>query len=327
MQQFPTLESKMDYSKPSLIEKKWQNLWNSKKVFSANRNKKKKFYVLEMFPYPSGNIHMGHLRNYTIGDVIARFFKKNQFNVLHPMGWDSFGMPAENAAIENNLNPKVWTEKNISNMRKQLKSIGLSIDWEREISTCDDQYYKHQQKLFIDLYNAGLVYKKDSYVNWDPVDETVLANEQVIDGKGWRSGAVVEKKKLSQWFLKISKFSQELLNDLHNLDQWPDKVRTMQKNWIGVSKGVEIIFSIAEKKEKIKIFTTRPETIFGATFIALSVEHEISNYFDNDPEFLKFKSLCIKDQEKKDNEEKFAFETGLHVIHPFNKKKIPIFFC
>ena len=216
----------MDYSKPSIIEKKWQNLWNSKKVFSVNRNKKQKFYVLEMFPYPSGNIHMGHLRNYTIGDVIARFFKKNQFNVLHPMGWDSFGMPAENAAIENNLNPKVWTEKNISNMRKQLKSIGLSIDWEREISTCDDQYYKHQQKLFIDLYNEGLVYKKDSYVNWDPVDETVLANEQVIDGKGWRSGALVEKKKLSQWFLKISKFSQELLSDLNKLDQWPDKVRS-----------------------------------------------------------------------------------------------------
>ena len=194
--QFLALEIKMDYSKPSIIEKKWQNLWHSRKLFSASKEKKKKFYVLEMFPYPSGNIHMGHLRSYTIGDVIARFFKNNQFNVLHPMGWDSFGMPAENAAIENNLNPKVWTEKNINNMKKQLRSIGLSIDWEREISTCNDKYYKHQQKLFIDLYNAGLVYKKDSYVNWDPVDETVLANEQVIDGKGWRSGAIVEKKKL-----------------------------------------------------------------------------------------------------------------------------------
>ena len=326
MEQFLTLESKMDYSKPSIIEKKWQNLWDSKKLFSVKKNEKRKFYVLEMFPYPSGNIHMGHLRNYTIGDVIARFFKNNQFNVLHPMGWDSFGMPAENAAIENDLNPKVWTEKNINNMKKQLKSIGLSIDWEREISTCDDQYYKHQQKLFIDLYNEGLVYKKDSYVNWDPVDETVLANEQVIDGKGWRSGALVEKKKLSQWFLKISKFSQELLSDLNKLDQWPDKVRAMQKNWIGVSEGVEIMFNISEKQNKIKVFTTRPETIFGATFIALSIEHEISSLFDNDPKFIKFKNLCIKDQEKRDSDDKFSFKTGLNVIHPFNKKKIPVFF-
>ncbi len=317
----------MDYTKPSTIEKKWQNLWDSNKLFSVNPSKNKKFYVLEMFPYPSGNIHMGHLRNYTIGDVIARFFKNNQFNVLHPMGWDSFGMPAENAAIENNLNPKVWTEKNINNMRKQLKAIVLSIDWEREISTCDDQYYKHQQKLFIDLYNAGLVYKKDSYVNWDPVDETVLANEQVIDGKGWRSGALVEKKKLSQWFLKISNFSQELLNDLTKLDQWPEKVKAMQKNWIGVSEGVEIIFNIIEKNKKITIFTTRPETIFGATFIALSVEHEISSLFDNDPQFTKFKNLCMREQERKDSEEKFAFNTKLHVIHPFNNKKIPVFFA
>ncbi len=317
----------MDYLKPSIIEKKWQDIWDLKKLFVARNDKKQKFYVLEMFPYPSGNIHMGHLRNYTIGDVVARFFKNNQFNVLHPMGWDSFGMPAENAAIENNLNPKVWTEKNINNMKKQLKSIGLSIDWKREISTCDNQYYKHQQKLFIDLYNAGLVYKKDSYVNWDPVDGTVLANEQVIDGKGWRSGSLVEKKKLSQWFLKISKFSQELLNDLTKLDQWPEKVRAMQKNWIGVSEGVEIIFDISEKKKKIKIFTTRPETIFGATFIALSVEHEISKLFDDNPEFIKFKNLCIKDQEKRDGDEKFAFETGLNVMHPFNRKKIPIFFA
>ncbi len=325
--QFLALENKMDYSKPSIIEKKWQNLWHSRKLFSASKERKKKFYVLEMFPYPSGNIHMGHLRNYTIGDVIARFFKNNQFNVLHPMGWDSFGMPAENAAIENNLNPQVWTEKNINNMKKQLKSIGLSIDWEREISTCNDKYYKHQQKLFIDLYNAGLVYKKDSYVNWDPVDETVLANEQVIEGKGWRSGAIVEKKKLSQWFLRISKFSKELLNELDKLNQWPDKVRAMQKNWIGVSEGVEIIFYISEKSQKIKVFTTRPETIFGATFIALSVEHEMASFYENDSEFTKFKNLCIKDQETRNSDEKFAFKTGLHVIHPFSKKEIPIFFA
>ena len=221
-----------------------------------------------MFPYPSGKIHMGHLRNYTIGDVIARYYKNNNFNVLHPMGWDSFGMPAENAAMENNLNPKLWTEQNIENMRDQLKSIGLSIDWDREISTCNEEYYKHQQKLFIDLYKAGLIYKKDSYVNWDPVDETVLANEQVIDGKGWRSGAIVEKRKLSQWFLKITNFSKELIEDLNKLSDWPDKVKTMQKNWIGISEGAEIIFKVDGLEKLITIYTTRPETIFGASFIA-----------------------------------------------------------
>ena len=195
-----------------------------------------------MFPYPSGKIHMGHLRNYTIGDVTARFYKLNGFNVLHPMGWDSFGMPAENAAIENNVNPKDWTENNIKSMKSQLMRIGLSIDWEREVSTCDASYYKHQQKIFIEFFKNGLVYKKDSFVNWDPVDKTVLANEQVIDGKGWRSGAIVEKKKLSQWFLNISKFSEELLGDLNELENWPEKVKLMQKNWIGMSEGAEIKF-------------------------------------------------------------------------------------
>ena len=255
-------ENKMDYTNPKLIEKKWQNLWLSNKIFSTNQNKTKKFYVLEMFPYPSGKIHMGHLRNYTIGDVIARYHKNNNFNVLHPMGWDSFGMPAENAAMENNLNPKLWTEQNIENMRDQLKSIGLSIDWDREISTCNEEYYKHQQKLFIDLYKAGLIYKKDSYVNWDPVDETVLANEQVIDGKGWRSGAVVEKRKLSQWFLKITNFSKELIDDLNKLSDWPDKVKAMQKNWIGISEGAEIIFKVDSLEKLITIYTTRPYPSF-----------------------------------------------------------------
>ena len=320
-------ENKMDYTNPKLIEKKWQNLWLSNKIFSTNQNKTKKFYVLEMFPYPSGKIHMGHLRNYTIGDVISRYHKNNNFNVLHPMGWDSFGMPAENAAMENNLNPKVWTEQNIENMRDQLKSIGLSIDWDREISTCNEEYYKHQQKIFIDLYKAGLIYKKDSYVNWDPVDETVLANEQVIDGKGWRSGAVVEKRKLSQWFLKITNFSKELIEDLNKLSDWPDKVKTMQKNWIGISEGAEIIFKVDGLEKLITIYTTRPETIFGASFIALSVEHELSSFFKKDKKFLSFKKECLKSQSlREENNLKISFNTNLFAKHPFTQKKVPIFF-
>lgn len=210
---------------PSKVEKKWQTFWEDKKIYSSEKTtSKKKFYVLEMFPYPSGKIHMGHLRNYTIGDVTARFKKLNNYNVMHPMGWDSFGMPAENAAIENKKTPKQWTEQNISNMKLQLKKIGLAVDWEREISTCSQEYYKHQQQIFIKFFENDLVYKKDSFVNWDPVEKTVLANEQVVDGRGWRSGAIVEKKKLSQWFLSISKFANELLDDLTLLEQWPEKV-------------------------------------------------------------------------------------------------------
>ena len=238
----------MDRVNFQAIEKKWQAKFESSKLYNK---KGKKFYCLEMFPYPSGKIHMGHVRNYTIGDVIARFYKTNKYNVLHPMGWDSFGMPAENAAIENKTNPKLWTEENIKNMRVQLQSIGLSIDWDREISTCSKEYYKHQQKIFIDLYKKNLIYKKDSYVNWDPVDNTVLANEQVIDGKGWRSGAIVEKRKLSQWFLKITAFAQELLEDLEDLHSWPDKVKLMQKNWIGLSKGVEVKFKVKNIRKEI----------------------------------------------------------------------------
>ena len=216
----------MNLYKTNIIEKNWQEVWDKNNTYkAAHVSKKKKFYVLEMFPYPSGKIHMGHLRNYTIGDVTSRFYMLQNYNVMHPMGWDSFGMPAENAAIENNIKPKDWTQKNINNMKTELMKIGLSIDWDREISTCNQNYYKHQQKLFIDFFNNGLVYKKDSFVNWDPIDKTVLANEQVIDGRGWRSGALVEKKKLSQWFLNISKFSHELLNDLESLDAWPEKVK------------------------------------------------------------------------------------------------------
>jgi leucyl-tRNA synthetase len=232
------------------VEKKWRELWEKNNSFKAEINQnKKKFYCLEMFPYPSGKIHMGHVRNYTIGDVLARYKKLQGFNVLHPMGWDSFGMPAENAAKQNNLNPKDWTEKNIETMKSQLKLLGLSVDWDREISTCSPDYYKHQQKIFLDLYDKGLVYRKESYVNWDPVDQTVLANEQVIDGKGWRSGAIVQRKKLNQWFFKISKFSNELLEDLNLLNDWPNKVKVMQKNWIGKSTGCEINFKIEGSKD------------------------------------------------------------------------------
>ena len=284
-----------------------------------------------MFPYPSGKIHMGHVRNYTIGDVIARYKFMNGFNVLHPMGWDAFGLPAENAAKLNNLNPKKWTEENINTMRKQLQMLGLSIDWDMEISTCSPDYYKHQQELFIDFYNRGLVSRKETYVNWDPVEKTVLANEQVINGRGWRSNAVVERKKLSQWFFNITKFSDELLADLEKLKGWPDKVKLMQKNWIGKSFGCEINFELDNSKEKINIFTTRPDTIFGATFICLSVDHKLSKKFSSAQEFKKFKDECNKTgttEEALANAEKLGFNTKLFVKHPFIKgKKLPIFFA
>ena len=256
------------------IEKKWQKKFEGKNLI---RETGKKYYCLEMFPYPSGKIHMGHVRNYAIGDVIARYKYLNGYNVLHPMGWDSFGLPAENASKQNNLHPMEWTKKNITNMKKQLKMLGLSIDWKLEISTCDKEYYRHQQELFIDFYNMGFVSRKETYVNWDPVEKTVLANEQVINGRGWRSNALVERKKLSQWFFNITKFSSELLNDLSTLVGWPEKVKLMQKNWIGKSIGCEINFELVDhSKQNINVFTTRPDTIFGASFIALSVDHPLS---------------------------------------------------
>ncbi len=314
------------------VEKKWQNFWSDKKSNSANLDKnKKKFYCLEMFPYPSGKIHMGHVRNYTIGDVLARYKKLQGFNVLHPMGWDSFGLPAENAARENNLHPKDWTKKNVEVMKKQLKLLGLSLDWDREISTSDPEYYKHQQEFFLELFEKGLVYKKDTYVNWDPVENSVLANEQVINGKGWRSGAVVERKKLSQWFFNIKKFSQNLLDELENLKNWPEKVKLMQKNWIGKSYGCEINFAIENNKnfDKIKVYTTRPDTIFGASFIALSVDHPIAKNYEKEKDFQLFKSKCSKmgtTEEALANAEKIGFNTGISVLHPFNdKKKIPVY--
>jgi len=282
-----------------------------------------------MFPYPSGKSHMGHVRNYTIGDVIARYKFLNGYSVLHPMGWDSFGLPAENAAKLNNLNPKDWTNQNISTMKKQLKSLGLSIDWDREISTCDKEYYKHQQELFIDFYNNGYVSRKETYVNWDPVENTVLANEQVINGRGWRSNAVVERKKLSQWFFNITKLADELLSDLEKLDDWPDKVKLMQKNWIGKSYGCEINFKVSKSSYSINVFTTRPDTIFGASFLALSVDHPFCKDFENDKSFQEFKKSCSKTgttEEALANAEKIGFKTNFVVDHPFiTNKKIPVY--
>jgi len=317
-----------------IVEKRWQDYWDKNKNFKSTLDKsKKKFYCLEMFPYPSGKIHMGHVRNYTIGDVLSRYKSMLGFNVLHPMGWDSFGMPAENAAKENNLDPKIWTEKNISVMKTQLKKLGLSIDWDREISTCSEDYYKHQQLFFLELYDKGLVYKKENYVNWDPVDETVLANEQVIDGKGWRSGAVVERKKLNQWFFNISKFSEELLIGLDNLKSWPNKVKVMQKNWIGKSFGCEIDFKIEGNLpiKTVRCFTTRPDTLFGFSFLAVSVDHPISEHFINNSKFNEFKKECSKTgttEESIAQGEKIGFNTDLMAFNPLNtKEKVPIYFA
>jgi leucyl-tRNA synthetase len=310
------------------IEKKWQNLFEEKKIFKTKNNYKKKFYCLEMFPYPSGNIHMGHVRNYTLGDVIANYKRLNGYNVLHPMGWDAFGLPAENAAIQNNLHPKDWTLKNISAMKLQLKRLGLSIDWDKEISTCDELYYKHQQILFSLLYKRGIAYKKKSYVNWDPIDNTVLANEQVIDGKGWRSGAIIEKKELNQWFLNITKYSNQLLKSLDDLKGWPEKVKLMQKNWIGKSVGCEIDFVSDFKNTKIKIFTTRPDTIFGASFIAIAPDHPFTEYFKNEKNFQSFKELALKNvgtESSLSKNEKLGFKTPFFALHPFLNKKIPIY--
>ena len=316
------------------VEQKWQEKWHKSKAFSSKIDKdKEKFYCLEMFPYPSGKIHMGHVRNYTIGDVLSRYKSLKGFNVLHPMGWDAFGMPAENAARENNLDPKEWTNKNISTMKGQLQRLGLSIDWDREISTCSEEYYKHQQLFFLELYEKGLVYRKENYVNWDPVDQTVLANEQVIDGKGWRSGATVERKKLNQWFFKISKFSQELLDDLEKLEEWPNKVKIMQKNWIGKSFGCEISFQTEGDLpvKNIKCFTTRPDTLFGFSFLALSVDHEISKYFSESKEFQEFKKECSKTgttEEAIAIGEKIGFKTNLMAINPLDpSQKVPVFFA
>ena len=324
----------MDRYNFKIVEEKWQIYWEKNNIFSSKVDKnKKKFYCLEMFPYPSGKIHMGHVRNYTIGDVLARYKSLQGYNVLHPMGWDSFGMPAENAARQNNLDPKTWTESNIKTMKSQLKKLGLSIDWDKEISTCTPEYYKHQQEFFLDLYEKGLVYRKENYVNWDPIDQTVLANEQVVDGKGWRSGAIVERKKLNQWFFNISKFSEELLEGLKHLENWPNKVKVMQKNWIGKSFGCEVKFKIESDKpiDSIKCYTTRPDTLFGLSFLALSIDHPLSKFYENDINFKKFKKESSKTgttEEAIAIAEKLGFKTDLVAINPLDKnQKVPVYFA
>ena len=318
---------------PAVADSAWQQRWAEANSFVAHSaSPKPKAYVLEMFPYPSGRIHMGHVRNYTMGDVVARYMRAMGNNVLHPMGWDAFGMPAENAAIEKNVHPGTWTRANIAAMRSQLKRIGFAIDWSRELATCEPDYYGHEQALFLDLMAAGLVFRKESEVNWDPVDMTVLANEQVIDGKGWRSGAAVERRKLSQWFLRITDFAEELLDGLGQLDQWPDKVRLMQENWIGKSKGLQFKFRLAEPTPAaadIEVFTTRPDTIFGASFVAISPGHPIAEALAADDVAVRdFIDQCRKGgttAAEIETAEKLGRDTGLEVIHPLDSsRRLPV---
>ncbi len=316
-------------------EAKWQKIWTDGKTFKTeNTSDKPKYYVLEMFPYPSGRVHVGHVRNYTMGDVVARYRRAQGFEVMHPMGWDAFGMPAENAAMERKVHPADWTYDNIANMREQLKNVGLAIDWDRELATCDPEYYGQEQQIFIDFFNAGLIYRKESWVNWDPVDNTVLANEQVIDGKGWRSGAEVERRQLSQWFLKITDFADELLEGLGSLDRWPDKVRLMQENWIGRSEGLKFNFEIVDAPDgidtKLPVYTTRPDTIFGASFCAISADHPVAAALaENNPEIAAFIEECRQmgtTEEAIEKAEKKGFDTGLKVYHPFDKSwELPVY--
>ncbi len=311
-------------------EKKWQAAWSESGVFLTSADSTRaKYYVMEMFPYPSGNIHIGHVRNYTMGDVIARFKRAQGFNVLHPMGWDAFGLPAENAAREKGVDPRAWTYANIATMRDQLKLMGLSIDWSRELATCDPAYYRHEQKLFLDFYRKGLAYRSEADVNWDPVDMTVLANEQVIDGKGWRSGAPVERKKLSQWFLKITAYSDELLAVLDKLERWPEKVRLMQKNWIGRSEGLRLAFTLTNGG-KVEVFTTRPDTLFGASFIALSPDHPLTEELAaKDAKLAAFVAECWRlgtAEAEIEKAEKLGYDTGLRALHPFDTEwKLPVY--
>jgi len=311
-------------------EAKWQRIWETEGSFAVDETSEKpKYYVLEMFPYPSGRIHMGHVRNYTLGDVVARYKKARGFNVLHPMGWDAFGLPAENAAIQNNTHPAKWTYANIASMRDQLKSMGLSYDWTREIATCHPEYYKHEQAMFLDLLEAGLAYRKESWVNWDPVENTVLANEQVVDGKGWRSGAPVEKRKLSQWFFKITDFADDLLEGIKELDRWPERVRLMQENWIGRSEGARMFFEINGRDERLEVFTTRPDTLFGASFCAISANHPLSlELAENNPDLQAFIENCNRmgtSEAEIETAEKMGFDTGLTVSHKLLDFDVPIY--
>lgn len=310
---------------PKETEQHWQAVWDEKQVFKTETDlKRPKYYVLEMFPYPSGNIHIGHVRNYTLGDCLARFKRAQGFNVLHPMGWDAFGLPAENAARDKHVAPGAWTHANIATMRGQLKSIGLSLDWDREVATCEPNYFVHQQRMFAEMFRKGLAYRREADVNWDPVDQTVLANEQVIDGRGWRSGALVERKKLSQWFFKITAFSEELLTALEKLDRWPDKVRLMQKNWIGRSEGMKVTFDLTNG-EKLEIFTTRPDTFFGASFVAISPDHPLAlELAKKDAKLEDFAAECRRTgtaEAEIEKAEKLGYDTGLKAVHPFDKTR------
>ncbi|MFM5918601.1 MAG: leucine--tRNA ligase [Novosphingobium sp.] len=311
-------------------DSRWQHVWDEQQTFRADDNSSKpRSFVLEMFPYPSGKIHVGHVRNYTMGDVLARYKRMKGHEVLHPMGWDAFGMPAENAAMEQGVHPGGWTRANIANMKAQLKRLGFALDWSRELATCEPEYYGHEQALFLDLYAAGLVYRKESAVNWDPVDMTVLANEQVIDGRGWRSGALVEKRKLSQWFLKITDFAEELLEGLDTLENWPDKVRLMQENWIGKSQGLQFKFWSADKITEVEVFTTRPDTIFGASFVAIAAEHPIAQALAADnAEVVAFIEECRKGgttAAEIETQEKLGFDTGIRLKHPFQDQALPLY--
>ena len=318
---------------PARIEPKWQSAWEDLKVFNSKIDlKKPKYYVLEMFPYPSGRIHMGHVRNYTMGDLVARYKLSTGFNVLHPMGWDAFGMPAENAAMASNGHPKKWTYNNISIMKDQMKPLGLSIDWQREFATCDPEYYGQQQALFLDFLEAGLVYRKNAVVNWDPVDLTVLANEQVENGRGWRSGAVVERRELTQWFFKISEFSDDLLASIEKLDNWPAKVKLMQTNWIGESKGLEFAFKAVNAPDgfdKIEVYTTRPDTLLGASFVGISTDHPLARELEKvNPDIASFNAQCRQmstSEAEMEKAEKKGIDTGILVTHPLNPDiKLPV---
>ena len=312
-------------------EAKWQKIWAERDSFRATEDlSKPKAYVLEMFPYPSGRIHMGHVKNYTLGDLFARVRRAQGYNVLHPMGWDAFGLPAENAAFQNKVHPAIWTRQNIDAMRTQLKSIGLTIDWSREFATCEPEYYKHEQAMFLDFLEQGLAYRRESWVNWDPVENTVLANEQVIDGCGWRSGAPVERRKLSQWFLKITEYADELLAALKTLDRWPDKVRTMQENWIGKSSSARLTFPLAGRNDPVEVYTTRPDTLFGASFLAISPDHPLAaEMAERDPALAEFIAECRQTGTSEaviETAEKRGFDTGLKAVHPFDPDwQLPVY--
>ncbi len=318
----PTGEQAMSRYDFAQTEAKWQAIWEETGCFVARADAgRRKYYVLEMFPYPSGRIHMGHVRNYTLGDVVARFKRAQGYNVLHPMGWDAFGLPAENAAMQRGVHPAVWTKENIATMRRQLRRMGLSYDWSRELATCDPEYYVHEQRMFLDFLREGLVYRREAWVNWDPVENTVLANEQVIDGRGWRSGALVERRKLAQWFLRISAYADDLLDALNGLTRWPERVRLMQENWIGRSQGARVWFPLAGRDDRLEVYTTRPDTLFGAAFCAIAADHPLAvECAASNPDLAAFVAECARGATSEaaiETQEKRGFDTGLRALHPF----------